>query len=117
MESVVFLMFSSSIISMLGGSNQEPWIQKVYLGVLLTDPTKKTPTLALVCIHGSWFEPPSIEIIDDETLDKLQIPWKPNFWYGILTNWKCLEIIFLPYILKWVMLNIIDASNLVFCSI
>jgi hypothetical protein len=37
-------MFSSSIISMLGGSNQEPWIQEVYLGFLLTDPTKKTST-------------------------------------------------------------------------
>jgi hypothetical protein len=32
MESVVFLLFSSSIISMLGGTIQEPWIQKVYLG-------------------------------------------------------------------------------------
>jgi hypothetical protein len=37
-----FLLFSSSIISMLGGTIQEePWIQKVNLCFLLTDPTKK----------------------------------------------------------------------------
>jgi hypothetical protein len=46
MESVVFLLFSSSIISMLGVTIQEPWIKKVNLGFLLTDPTKKPPTLA-----------------------------------------------------------------------
>jgi hypothetical protein len=40
MESVVFLLFFSSIISMLGGTIQEPFIQKVNLGLLLTDPTK-----------------------------------------------------------------------------
>jgi hypothetical protein len=31
---------------MLGGTIQEPWIQKINLGFLLTDPTRKTPTLA-----------------------------------------------------------------------
>jgi hypothetical protein len=36
--SAVFVII---IISMLGGTIQEPWIQKVYLGFLLTDPTKK----------------------------------------------------------------------------
>jgi hypothetical protein len=49
MESVVFLLFTSSIISMFGGTNQEPSLQKVYLGLFLPDPTKKKPpTLALV---------------------------------------------------------------------
>jgi hypothetical protein len=48
MESVVFLLFSSSIISMLGGTIQEPSIQKLYLGFLLTDPTKKPQ-------HQHWF--------------------------------------------------------------
>jgi hypothetical protein len=43
MESVVFLMFSSSIISMLGATIQEPWIKKV----LLKDPTKKTPNISI----------------------------------------------------------------------
>jgi hypothetical protein len=33
-------------MSMLGGKIQEPWIQKVNLCFLLTDPTKQTPTLA-----------------------------------------------------------------------
>jgi hypothetical protein len=47
MESLVFLLFPSSIISMLWVTIQEPWIQEVYLGILLTDPTKKTPTLGL----------------------------------------------------------------------
>jgi hypothetical protein len=37
------LWFSSSIISTLGGTNQEPWIQKVNLGFLSSDPTKKKP--------------------------------------------------------------------------
>jgi hypothetical protein len=32
MESVVFLLCSSSIISMLGGTFQEPWTEKVNLG-------------------------------------------------------------------------------------
>jgi hypothetical protein len=48
MESIVFLMFSSSIISMLRGTTQEPWIQKSNLGSFLTDFKKRTPTLALV---------------------------------------------------------------------
>jgi hypothetical protein len=33
---------------------QEPWIQKVHLGFLLTDPTKKNPTLALVCSEAHF---------------------------------------------------------------
>jgi hypothetical protein len=49
MESVVFLLFSSEIISTLGGKIQEPYIQKVYLGFLKTDPTKKKPQ------HKHWF--------------------------------------------------------------
>jgi hypothetical protein len=55
MESVVFLLFSSSLISMFGGKIQEPWIQKVNLSFLLTDPRKKTPKLALVCSVGVFF--------------------------------------------------------------
>jgi hypothetical protein len=43
MESVVFLLFSSEIISTLGGKIQEPCTQKNYLGFLLTDPTKEKP--------------------------------------------------------------------------
>jgi hypothetical protein len=39
MESVVFLLFSSSIISMLGGTIQEPWIQNV--GAFLSDLLKE----------------------------------------------------------------------------
>jgi hypothetical protein len=54
MESVVFLLFSSSIISMLGGKIQEPWIQKVNLGFILADPTKYTPTLALVLSESQF---------------------------------------------------------------
>jgi hypothetical protein len=34
----------SSLISMLGGTIQEPSTQKINLGLLLTDPTKKTPS-------------------------------------------------------------------------
>jgi hypothetical protein len=49
MDSVVFLLLSSSIISMLGGKIQEPCIQKVYLGFLKTDPTKEKPQ------HKHWF--------------------------------------------------------------
>jgi hypothetical protein len=48
MKSVIFLLFSSSMSSMLGGTIQEPWIQKVNSGFLSTESTK-TPTLALVC--------------------------------------------------------------------
>jgi hypothetical protein len=34
---------------MLGGTIQEPWIQRVNVGFLLSDSTKNTPTFALVC--------------------------------------------------------------------
>jgi hypothetical protein len=37
------------INNLIGGTIQEPRIQKVYLGFLSTDPTVKNPTLALVC--------------------------------------------------------------------
>jgi hypothetical protein len=47
MESVVFLLFLSSIISMIKGTNQEPWIQNVNLCFLLTDSAKKNPKLGL----------------------------------------------------------------------
>jgi hypothetical protein len=53
---------------MLGSTIQEPCIQKVYLGFLLTDPTTKTPELY-----------PSIEIIDDENSSKTTDSMKIQF--------------------------------------
>jgi hypothetical protein len=38
---------------MYGGKNQEPWMQKVYLGFLLTDPTKK-PNIS-ISLEGNKF--------------------------------------------------------------
>jgi hypothetical protein len=54
MEAVVFLMFSSSIISMLRGTNHELCIQKVYLGSLLTDPIKN-PNISISLFRISFF--------------------------------------------------------------
>jgi hypothetical protein len=34
--------------------------------------------------------------VSRRTAEKRLILWKSNFWYDILTIWKCLEIIFLP---------------------
>jgi hypothetical protein len=73
MESVVFLLFSSSIISMLGGTNQEPCIQKVYLGFLLTDLTKKSPTLAFFLLD-----------LLKESLNKLFIYMVPDLYLQAL---------------------------------
>jgi hypothetical protein len=99
---------------------------------------KKTPTLALICSETYFSTANFLSDLLKESLNKLfvymvpelylqalrllmmkteekrLIPRKSNFLYDILTIWKCLEFIFLPYILKWVQLNTIYASNLVF---
>jgi hypothetical protein len=53
----------------------------------------------------------ALRLLTMKIAEKRLIPWKFNFWYDIQYNWKCLELIFLPKILKWVMLNTFEASN------
>jgi hypothetical protein len=55
MELVIFPLFSSSIISMLGSTDKEPWIQKDYLGFLLTVPTKKHHNISISLFRNLFF--------------------------------------------------------------
>jgi hypothetical protein len=55
MESFVFPLFLSSIISMLGSTDEEPWIQKDYLGFLLTVPTKKHHNISNSLFRNLFF--------------------------------------------------------------
>jgi hypothetical protein len=48
-----FFAVSSSIISMLGGTIQEPWIQKVNLCFPFADPTKK-PNISISLLESQF---------------------------------------------------------------